>query len=96
MPERLNGVDANDVLYASEASPDYNPEPGLEGIRARVFAINTEDDPTNSPEPNILPEAIQRLDDGKYVLIPRSQETGGHGSYRLGRLYADCVREILR
>lgn len=96
MPQRLRGVDANDLLYVYEASSDYNPEPRLEEIRARVFAINTEDDPTNPPALNILPEIIQRVENGRYVLIPRSEETRGHGSYRFGALYADYIREILR
>lgn len=34
--------------------------------------------------------------DERYLLIPRTQKSNGHGSYRLGRLYADYVREILR
>jgi len=91
----LAGDDANDLLYVLEASRDYNPQPRLEEIRARVFAINTEDDPTNPPELDILPDLIRRVANGRYVLIPRSEDTRGHGSYRLGRLYAPYVREIL-
>ena len=91
----LTTTDANDLLYAYEASSDYNPEPGLDEIKARVIAINTEDDPTNPPDLNILPRVIQRVKNGKYILIPRSEDTAGHRSYRIGKLYKEYVREIL-
>ena len=91
----LTTIDANDLLYAYEASSDYNPEPGLDEIKARVIAINTEDDPTNPPDLNILPRVIQRVKNGKYILIPRSEDTAGHRSYRIGKLYKEYVREIL-
>ncbi len=36
--------DANDVLYALEASRDYDPGPNLEKIRSPLLAINSADD----------------------------------------------------
>jgi homoserine O-acetyltransferase len=95
VPQRIREDDANDLLYVYEASGDYNPEPRLDEIRARVLAINTADDPTNPPDLNVLPKAIERVKDGRYILIPRSAGTAGHGSYRQGRLYADYITEIL-
>jgi homoserine O-acetyltransferase len=96
VPQMRQGADANDLLYVYEASRDYNPEPHLEEIRARVFAINTADDSTNPPDLNVLPRLISRVQDGRYILIPRTAETVGHGSYRQGRLYAEYITEILR
>ncbi|MEJ2246492.1 MAG: alpha/beta fold hydrolase [Acidobacteriota bacterium] len=96
MSSRINTTDANDLLYAFEASSDYNPEPGLEEIRARVFAMNTEDDSTNPPDLNILPRVIRRVKNGKYMLIPRSKDTAGHRSYLIGKLYTEQLREILK
>src|SRR5436309_1031246 len=46
--------DANDVLYALEASRDYDPGPNLEKIRAPLLAINSADDLINPPELGIL------------------------------------------
>ena len=37
-------IDANDLIYAYEASRDYDPAPHLEKIKARVLAINAADD----------------------------------------------------
>src|SRR5438046_1663045 len=42
--------DANDVLYAMEASYDYDPGPNLEKIRVPLVAINCSDDLINPPE----------------------------------------------
>ncbi len=37
----LKTADANDVLYAAEASRDYDPGPDLEKIRAPLLAVNS-------------------------------------------------------
>jgi homoserine O-acetyltransferase len=78
--------DANDLLYLTEASTNYNPAPDLSKIEARVIAINTEDDSVNPPELGVMEPEIGRVKNGRYVLIPRSSDTNGHGSYR-GKLY---------
>jgi hypothetical protein len=41
------GADPNDLLYSLEASQDYDPEPGLSQIRAKVYALNFSDDEFN-------------------------------------------------
>src|SRR5437867_7096876 len=53
--------DANDVLYALEASRDYDPAPNLEKIRAPLLAINSADDLINPPELGILEREIKRF-----------------------------------
>src|SRR5262245_59660185 len=52
--DHLKSDDANDVLYAVEASRDYDPGPNLEKIRAPLLAINSADDLINPPELGIL------------------------------------------
>src|SRR6201982_1467690 len=53
--------DANDVLYALDASHDYDPGPNLEKIRAPLLAINSADDLINPPELGILEHEITRV-----------------------------------
>ena len=53
--------DANDVLYALEASHDYDPGPNLEKIQAPLLAINSADDLINPPELGILEREIKRV-----------------------------------
>jgi homoserine O-acetyltransferase len=87
--------DANDMLYAIESSSDYDPAPGLEGIKARVLALNTADDTTNQPELGVMEREIQRVKNGRFVLIPRSSQTVGHGSYSIGALYGSYISQLL-
>src|SRR5437667_6270421 len=73
--------DANDVLYAVEASHDYDPGPNLEKIRAPLLAINSADDLINPPELGILEREIKRVPRGRAIVIPLSDKTRAHGSH---------------
>ncbi|MDQ6860472.1 MAG: alpha/beta fold hydrolase, partial [Verrucomicrobiota bacterium] len=63
-------ADANDVLYAVEASHDYDPGPELEKIKAPLLAINSADDLINPPELGILEREIKRVPHGRAIVIP--------------------------
>ena len=54
--------------------------PGLERIRAPLLAINSADDERNPPELGTTEAAIRTLKNARYVLIPASAETRGHGT----------------
>jgi homoserine O-acetyltransferase len=89
------GLDANDLLYQVDASRDYDPRPDLEKIRARLIAVNSADDEINPPELGILEREIRRVPRGRYVLIPASEKTHGHGSHTWAALWKDSLRELL-
>jgi homoserine O-acetyltransferase/O-succinyltransferase len=88
--------DANDVLYALEASHDYDPGPNLEKIRAPLLAINSADDLINPPELGILEREIKRVPHGRAIVIPLSDKTHGHGSHTLAALWKDQLLELLK
>jgi homoserine O-acetyltransferase len=88
--------DANDVLYAVEASHDYDPSPNLEKIRAPLLAINSADDLINPPELGILEREIKRVPKGRAVVIPLSDKTHGHGSHTLAALWKDQLMSLLK
>jgi len=88
--------DANDVLYALEASHDYDPGPNLEKIRAPVLAINSADDLINPPELGILEREIKRVPRGRAIVIPLSERTRGHGSHTLAALWKDQLLALLK
>jgi homoserine O-acetyltransferase len=88
--------DANDVLYALEASRDYDPGPNLEKIRAPLLAINSADDQINPPELGILEREIKRVPHGRAIVIPFSDKTRGHGSHTLAALWKDQLTELLK
>jgi homoserine O-acetyltransferase len=88
--------DANDVLYALEASADYDPGPGLEKIRAPLVAVNSADDLINPPELGILEKEIKRVHNGRAVVIPLSDKARGHGSHTVAALWKDQLVRLLQ
>jgi homoserine O-acetyltransferase len=95
LAERAMRTDANDMLYQFESSTDYNPQPNLEKIKARLIAVNSADDQVNPPELGILEREIKRVKQGRYVLIPISDETRGHGTHSVAKLWKQYVVELL-
>ena len=88
--------DANDVLYALEASHDYDPGPNLEKIRAPLLAINSADDLINPPELGVLEREIKRVPHGRAIVIPFSDQTRGHGSHTVAALWKDELVKLLQ
>jgi len=95
---RFASNDANDMLYQFSASRDYDPSANLEKITASVLAINSADDVVNPPELGLMEQLMPRVKHGRYVLIPTSGETRGHGTHPLpaiwGRYLAEFMREL--
>ena len=87
--------DTNDVLYAIEASHDYDPGPNLEKIRAPLLAINSADDLINPPELGILEREIKRVPRGRAIVMPMSDKTRGHGSHTIAVLWKDELVKLL-
>ena len=93
--QRMQNTDANDLLYAWDASLDYDPAPGLQNIRAAVTVVNFEDDARNPPELGIIEREIKRVARGKYVLVPASERTRGHASFYDVGLWKAELQELL-
>ncbi len=96
IPARVAHQDANDFIYAVEASRFYNPEPQLGKIEAPLMAINSADDQVNPPELGIGEREIKKVKRGKFVLIPIGDETRGHGTHSLPAVWGDYLRQLLR
>jgi homoserine O-acetyltransferase len=92
---RALGLDANDMVYQFDASRSYNPEPDLEKIRAPLYAINSADDVVNPPELGILDREIRHVAHGRYILIPTSDETRGHGTHSRPIVWQKYLLELL-
>jgi homoserine O-acetyltransferase len=88
-------ADANDVLYALEASRDYDPGPQLDKIRVPLLAVNFADDLINPPELGILEHEIKRVPHGRAIVIPLSDKTRGHGSHTVAALWNDELLKLL-
>jgi len=93
---RLAATDANDMLYAFDSSREYDPSPGLEKIAAPVLAINSADDVVNPPELGLMEQLMPRVRNGRYVLIPTSEETRGHGTHSLPAVWGSHLEAFLK
>ena len=94
--QNLPHDDANDLLYQVESSADYDPGPGLEKIKAPLYAVNSADDLVNPPELHILEQEIHRVPHGRAVVIPYSDQTRGHGSHTIAVLWKQYLQELLQ
>ena len=88
--------DANDILYQWDSSKDYDPAPGLEQIQAAVLVINSADDERNPPELGVLDREMQRVRNGRVVLIPASDQTRGHGTTGIARFWKKDLAAFLQ
>jgi homoserine O-acetyltransferase len=89
-------ADANDFIWQWDSSRDYDPEPRLDRIRARVLAINSADDERNPPETGLTERALARIPNARLLLIPASAETLGHGTTGNARFWRDELAAFLR
>src|SRR5438552_17366516 len=64
---RMTGLDANDLLYAVNASRNYDPSPNLDKITAPVMYINSADDFITPPELGMAATEIKRLKNARFV-----------------------------
>ncbi len=92
---RLAHINADDLLYAVEASRDYDPSTQLEKIEAPLLAINSADDFVNPPELGAIDQLIKRVKHGRFVLIPISAETRGHGTHTFPAIWGGYLQEFL-
>jgi homoserine O-acetyltransferase/O-succinyltransferase len=95
MPREIDDLDANDLLYQVDASRDYDPSPGLEKIKAPLLQINSGDDFINPPELGIAEREIKRIKAGRFILLPASDQTHGHGTHTWAAVWQQYLAELL-
>lgn len=87
--------DANDILYQLDSSRTYNPWPNLEKIRTPILWINSADDFINPSNYGITELAMARMPTAKFILIPASSETKGHGTHTWAKFWKDDLARLL-
>lgn len=95
MKRTIPSLDANDLLYAVSASGDYDPSGKLETIQVPVMFINSGDDFINPPELGMAAQEIKRVKKGKFVLLPASEMTHGHGTHTWAAVWQEYLKELL-
>ena len=78
------------------ASSTYDPSPDLEKIKARVLAINSADDFVNPPELQIVEPLVRRVKNARFVLLPITDQTRGHGTHSQPVVWKNYLAEFLR
>ena len=96
LTSRIAANDANDMLYQFNSSRDYDPSPNLEKITAHLLAINSADDVVNPPELGIMEKLMPRVKHGRYILLPTTDQTRGHGTHSLPAIWGKHLAEFLR
>jgi homoserine O-acetyltransferase len=94
--QRRNTTDANDLLYATASSRDYDPSIHLEKIQAPVMFVNSADDFINPPELGIAERQIKRVKHGRFILVPASEQTHGHGTHTWANVWKQYLEELLQ
>jgi homoserine O-acetyltransferase/O-succinyltransferase len=92
---RAASLDANDLLYAFDASRNYDPSKKLDRIGVPVMFVNSADDLINPPELGIAEREIKKVKRGRFVLLPITDETQGHGTHSLPAVWKQYLAELL-
>jgi homoserine O-acetyltransferase len=95
MERQLQDLDANDILRQVSASRDYDPSAGLENIRAPVMWVNSADDFVNPPDLGIAEREIKRVPKGRFILLPASDQTHGHGTHTWAAVWQQYLGQLL-
>lgn len=89
-------VDANDMIFYYNASRNYDPSPNLERITVPVLWINSADDYINPPELGIADKMVKRMPKARFILLPISDATRGHGTHTMAAVWKDYLAEFMR
>jgi homoserine O-acetyltransferase/O-succinyltransferase len=89
-------TDANDMIYYLDASRNYDPHAALERITVPVLYINSADDFINPPELGIAEQLAQQMPHCRFVLLPISDATRGHGTHTAAAVWKDYMVSFMR
>jgi homoserine O-acetyltransferase/O-succinyltransferase len=92
----MANTDANNMVFYINASRNYDPSPHLEKITAPVLWINSADDYINPPELGIAEQMVKRMPDARFILIPISDATRGHGTHTVAAVWKDYLAEFMQ
>jgi homoserine O-acetyltransferase len=92
---RLPALDANDLVYQLEASRNYDPSAALGKITAPLVHVNSGDDFINPPELGIAEREIVHVRRGRFVLVPGTAQTHGHGTHTWAAVWQGELARLL-
>ncbi|MFM5952748.1 MAG: alpha/beta fold hydrolase [Novosphingobium sp.] len=90
-----NDADANDQIYQLDSSRSYNPLPLLKTITVPVLWINSGDDFINPPELGMAQKHAKLMPRAKFILIPASKDTKGHGTHTWAKFWKKDLGKLM-
>jgi homoserine O-acetyltransferase len=91
-----SATDANDLIFYVNASRNYDPSPHLDRITVPVLWINSADDYINPPELGIAEKMVKRMPNARFILLPISDATRGHGTHTVAAVWKDYLADFMR
>ena len=92
----IRGRHADDLIWQLDSSRTYDPAPLLERMTMPVTWVNSADDFINPPGLGIAEREAKRLPSAKFVLIPQTVETKGHGTHTWAKFWKAELVDLLR
>jgi len=92
---RMKSTDANDFLYQFDSSRDYDPSSHLAQVVAPALHINSADDFVNPPELGLAEKYAAMMPNTKFILLPISPDTRGHGTHSLPKIWGAYLSDFL-
>jgi homoserine O-acetyltransferase len=93
--QNLKNTDANDLMYQYDASRNYRPGADLGKITARVTLVNTQDDFWNPGEMDVAQREIQKVKNGRFILLPVSDQTRGHYTFFVAPAWEKYLKQLM-
>jgi len=91
---RSSGLDANNLMYAVNASRNYDPSPQLE--KSPHLSCSSIPRTISSTRQSLaLQNAKSESENARFVLIPISDETRGHGTHTKAVVWKQYLTELL-
>jgi homoserine O-acetyltransferase len=88
--------DANDYIYYTNASRNYDPSKWLAKITVPVLWINSADDFINPPELGLAQQQVKEMPRGRFILLPITDDTRGHGTHTVAKIWKGYLVELLK
>lgn len=92
---RIDRIDANDMIYAFDASRDYDPSPHMAEITTPALAINSADDLINPPELRLVEPLVAEAKHVRFIILPVGPEMHGHGTHSWPAIWGHYLEEFL-
>ena len=89
-------TDANNLIYYVNSSRNYDPSHHLERITVPVMWINSADDFINPPELGIAQRQVKEMPRAKFILIPISDDTRGHGTHTVAKIWKGFLADLIK